>query len=107
MTSIQNQPSTGLTAADMIKFKNYLIENLSRALEGQEIPVDKQREYIIKGIAEVYERSQLRLPDAARQQLVRDVLDEVLGFGPIQPLLDDPDVSEVMVNGPQRVYVEK
>jgi pilus assembly protein CpaF len=107
MNSIQNQSSTALTAADMVKFKNYLIENLSRALEGQEIPVDKQREYIVKGIAEVYERSQLRLPDAARQQLVRDVLDEVLGFGPIQPLLDDPDVSEVMVNGPKKVYVEK
>lgn len=107
MTSIQNQPSAGLTAADMVKFKNYLIENLSRALEGQEIPVDKQREYVVKGIAEVYERSQLRLPEAARQQLVRDVLDEVLGFGPIQPLLDDPDVSEVMVNGPKKVYVEK
>lgn len=107
MTSIQNQPSTGLTAADMLKFKNYLIENLSRSLEGQEIPVDKQREYIVKGIGEVYERSQLRLPEAARQQLARDVLDEVLGFGPIQPLLDDPDVSEVMVNGPKKVYVEK
>ncbi len=107
MNSIRNQSSAGLTAADMIKFKNYLIENLSRALEGQEIPVDKQRELVIKGIAEVYERSQLKLPDAIRQQLSRDVLDEVLGYGPIQPLLDDPDVSEVMVNGPKKVYVEK
>ncbi len=107
MTSIQNQPSPGLTAADMIKFKNYLIENLSRALEGQEIPIDKQREYVIKGIAEVYERSQLKLPDGVRQQLSRDVLDEVLGFGPIQPLLDDPDVSEVMVNSAKKIYVEK
>jgi pilus assembly protein CpaF len=34
-------------------------------------------------------------------------LDELLGYGPIQPLLDDPDVSEVMVNGPTRVYIER
>jgi pilus assembly protein CpaF len=34
-------------------------------------------------------------------------LDEVLGYGPIQSLLDDPEVSEVMVNGPTKVYVEK
>ncbi|HSM70122.1 MAG TPA: CpaF family protein, partial [Anaerolineales bacterium] len=33
--------------------------------------------------------------------------DEFTGFGPIQPLLDDPDVSEVMVNGPQKVFIEK
>ncbi|MGZ6347841.1 MAG: CpaF family protein, partial [Anaerolineales bacterium] len=34
-------------------------------------------------------------------------LHEMLGYGPLQPLLDDPEVSEVMVNGPQKVYVEK
>jgi pilus assembly protein CpaF len=35
------------------------------------------------------------------------IIAEILGLGPIQPLLDDPEVSEVMVNGPSRVYVEK
>jgi pilus assembly protein CpaF len=107
MTKLPNQSSPGLTTADMVKFKNYLIENLSRALEGQEIPIDKQTEYVTKGIAEVYERSQLKLPDTIRQQLAHDVLDEVLGYGPIQPLLDDPEVSEVMVNNAKSVYVEK
>ena len=107
MTKLPNRSSPGLTAADMVKFKNYLIENLSRALEGQEIPADKQREYVTRGIDEVYERSQLKLPDVIRQQLTRDVLDEVLGYGPIQPLLDDPEVSEVMVNNAKSVYVEK
>ncbi len=91
----------------MVKFKNYLIENLSRTLEGKDIPIERQREYVVKGIADVYEHAQLNLPDAVRQQLSRDVLDEVLGFGPIQPLLDDPEVSEVMVNGAKRIYVEK
>ena len=107
MTNLPNRSSPGLTAADMVKFKNYLIENLSRALEGQEIPADKHREYVTRGIDEVYERSQLKLPDVIRQQLTRDVLDEVLGYGPIQPLLDDPEVSEVMVNNAKSVYVEK
>src|SRR5262249_28032980 len=35
------------------------------------------------------------------------VSDDVLGYGPIDRLLRDPDITEVMVNGPQRVYVEK
>ena len=107
MTKLPNRSSPGLTAADMVKFKNYLIENLSRALEGQEIPAGKQREYVTQGIDEVYERSQLKLPDVVHQQLTRDVLDEVLGYGPIQPLLDDPEVSEVRVNNAKSVYVEK
>jgi pilus assembly protein CpaF len=43
----------------------------------------------------------------ARQRLVSLVADEVLGLGPIQPLIDDPTVSEVMVNAPDLVYFER
>ena len=43
----------------------------------------------------------------AKEALVRAVLDEAIGLGPIQSLIDDPDVSEVMVNAPDDVYVER
>jgi pilus assembly protein CpaF len=42
-----------------------------------------------------------------RQRLVTLVADEVLGLGPIQSLIDDPSVSEVMVNGPDTIYYER
>lgn len=42
-----------------------------------------------------------------RERLIRIVADEVLGLGPIQPLLDDPDISEVMVNGAETIYFER
>ena len=47
----------------------------------------------------------LTRPD--RLMLLQEIADDVLGYGPIDPLLGDPDVSEVMVNGPHDVYVEK
>lgn len=47
------------------------------------------------------------LARADRQRIAGEVLDEILGFGPITPLLNDPEVTEVMVNGPDQVYVEK
>ena len=49
-------------------------------------------------------------PDAAgvtKEEIVRDVVNEIVGFGPMQPLLDDPEVTEVMVNGPSEVYYER
>jgi len=107
MTPVRAMGAPGLTAADMVKFKNYLIENLSHALEGQDVPPAQQREFVSQNINEIYSRAQLNLPEAVRQQLTRDVMNEVLGYGPIQPLLDDPDVSEVMVNGPKKIYIEK
>jgi pilus assembly protein CpaF len=42
-----------------------------------------------------------------RQLLLREVTDDVLGYGPLQHLLDDPSVTEIMVNGADAVYVER
>ncbi len=44
---------------------------------------------------------------ADRQRIISEITDEIIGFGPISPLLQDPTVSEVMVNGPNQVYVER
>jgi pilus assembly protein CpaF len=42
-----------------------------------------------------------------REKLIEEVLDETLGFGPLEPLLKDPTISEIMVNGPKKIYVER
>jgi pilus assembly protein CpaF len=47
------------------------------------------------------------LTSADRSQLLNEIASDVLGYGPIDPLLNDPDVTEVMVNGPNHVYVER
>jgi pilus assembly protein CpaF len=44
---------------------------------------------------------------ADRQRIVAESVDNILGYGPIEPLLRDPTVTEVMVNGPDRVYIER
>ena len=48
-----------------------------------------------------------RLSPQEREQLTTRVLDEVVGLGPIQPLLDDEGISEVMVNGCEAIYYER
>lgn len=42
-----------------------------------------------------------------REVLVQELLEEILGFGPIEPLLHQEDVSEIMINGPNKVFVER
>jgi len=42
-----------------------------------------------------------------RVRLVDDMLHEVTGFGPLEPLLNDPTITEVMVNGPDHIYIER
>jgi pilus assembly protein CpaF len=95
----------GLSNSDMLKVKHYMIELLSRELETNSPPLERRNEVLTQMLDELFTR--LPLPETVRQQVRYDVLNEFVGYGPIQPLLDDPEVSEVMVNGPHKVYVEK
>src|SRR5262245_42710397 len=42
-----------------------------------------------------------------RERLIDEILDETLGFGPLEALLKDPTISDIMVNGPHTVYIER
>jgi len=42
-----------------------------------------------------------------RRQIERSIADDLLGYGPLQPLLDDDSITEIMVNGPAQIYVER
>ena len=39
--------------------------------------------------------------------LEKELLDEIVGFGPLQVLLDDPDINDILINGPRRIFVER
>ena len=58
-------------------------------------------------VRELVEREAAPLPDAEREALRERVLLLATGLGPLEPLLADPSVDEVMVNGPEAVYVER
>ena len=49
----------------------------------------------------------LPLTSADRRALLNEIASDVLGYGPIDPLLNDPDITEVMANGPYDIYYEK
>jgi pilus assembly protein CpaF len=96
-----------LSAADLSKLKRFLTESLSRGMESEGITLEQRSDFIRLHLPDVYEMAQINLPDDVRRMIFKDVLDDMLGFGPIQPLLDDVNISEIMVNGPKKIYVEK
>src|SRR6266508_1075227 len=98
---------TRLTSADLLKLRRFLIENVGRSMEGEQLQLDDRAGFIKQRLQEVYVQTKISLPEDIRKQVFTDIIDELTGFGPIQPLLDDPDISEVMVNGPKKVFIEK
>jgi pilus assembly protein CpaF len=105
--TLSSSGSSGMTSADLLKLKHFIIENLNRELESENPPYAKRETFVQQKLVEIFSRLRTNVPDSIRQQINLEVRNEVLGYGPIQPLLDDPEVDEVMVNGPKKVYVEK
>ncbi len=95
------------TSQDLSRLKKYLADNLLRALEMDGVPVAQRTSFVKQNIIQIYEQTQLKLPDDLRKQIFEQVLNDLLGYGPIQTLLDDEDVTEIMVNGPKKIFVEK
>ncbi|MFX1671658.1 CpaF family protein [Paraburkholderia sp. A2WS-5] len=58
-------------------------------------------------VERIIEEDNVPMNELERKQLVRDVRDEMLGFGPLEPLLADPTVSDILVNTHKHVYVER
>lgn len=74
--------------------------------DGEEQDEDLKRK--ISDIVEKFlETESTIISKLEKQKLIAEIIDETIGFGPINPLLHDPSVSEIMVNGPDRIYVER
>jgi len=65
-----------------------------------------RKEYIRSVIESVINLRGGSIPRAERSKLITELYNEIVGLGPLEALLANPDVSEIMVNGPDRVYVE-
>ena len=65
------------------------------------------REKIQELADEYFRLNQVTMTKSERDRLVESLLDDVLGLGPLQQLVDDPDISEIMINHPKQIYVEK
>ncbi len=65
------------------------------------------RRMVRDALASFIDDEQVPLSPEERRRLIREIVDEVLGLGPLQRLLDDPLVSEIMVNGADQIFVER
>jgi len=64
-------------------------------------------ERVLRAVTEQLALDRTPLTREERRQLVREITDDILGYGPLEPLLRDDSVTEVMVNGSDRIYIER
>ncbi|GAW27649.1 type II secretion system protein E [Carboxydocella sp. JDF658] len=86
---------------------NELEEEISKGGKMEDLDEAKLAQQIEDVVQTFLDKEAAFIPRQDRQKIVQEIIDEVLGFGPINPLINDPTVSEIMVNGPNQVYVER
>jgi len=80
------------------------VQNVFKDEKGRE----QLRNRVESMIIELMERLHINITDVSdRKRFVQEILDEALGYGPLEPLLKDPDITEIMVNGPFDIYIER
>lgn len=104
------EPSVRSGAVSYLRIKAELHYELLEDLDRRNL-ITASEEQLVEFVEEFVDQAllgqDLPLNDIERRQLVDELLEETIGVGPLAPLLADPAVTDVLVNGPYRVFIER
>jgi pilus assembly protein CpaF len=84
-----------------------LLEVLGPKLYDTHLDERELEQQVTQTLQAVLQRDETPMTTADRARVAQEVADDILGHGPLEPYLRDPDVSEIMVNGHDQIYVER
>ena len=108
----ENKPSAEVGRSNALgelrhRVHGALIEELGPILYDKRLTEDELRRKVHDALQAALAQERTPLSAADRTQLIQDVSDDILGYGPIDKLLRDEDVSEIMCNGPNQIFSER
>lgn len=101
--------STSAVSADAYQIRDRVQRKLLAESDGEFVNSQnlQLRQMIEVYFNQVLAEENLLYTRSNRTKLLEWVIADILGFGPLEPLLDDPTITEVMVNGPNNIYIER
>jgi len=84
-----------------------LLDNLGPQLYDSRMTQSELEHRVRQTLQEVLSQEETPLTVAERARIAQDIADDILGYGPLEPYLRDPDITEVMVNGADDIWVER
>ena len=103
----QGAPARDPLTALRDRTRETLARDLGKKLGSSGPDISKLKTVVAEEIERMIVDDTPLLTKAEREQLAATLIDDVMGYGPIEPLLADPDVTEVMVNGTDAIYAER
>lgn len=107
--STSKQSGAETMAQEMFRVRKWMVEQIIAEMPEEDAwnRTPESTRLVTDRFVDLYRRAGLSYSEEDQKKLFGDVVDDVLGYGPIQPFLDDPEVSEIMINGPTKVWVER
>ena len=84
-----------------------LFERIGVRINDSSLTEEQLRRFVRQELTRIVDEEQLSLTSEERKRLIQDIEDDALGLGPLQRLLADPEITEIMVNGYAQIYVER
>jgi len=75
--------------------------------QARKVPIEQLRLECSSRVDTLLDTQNYPLSEPEKKQLMNEVMDEIFGFGPLEEFLRDPFISDILVNGPNQVYIEK
>jgi pilus assembly protein CpaF len=93
--------------ARLPKLKEFLVNSVSTEMQDQANVHNQNRDTVRRLLLATYERTKANLPPESRERVIDSALADLIGYGPLELLLPDPEISEIMVNGAKQIFVER
>ena len=101
---------TGLSFKEYQELKSSVHRDLISRVDLERVANQRDeriRSQVLSVIQDLVANLKTPLSGRERERLALEVLDEVFGLGPLEPLLQDPTINDILVNGPKQTYVER
>jgi pilus assembly protein CpaF len=91
----------------VLKLKAHLMNTVAQEMQKHPLPQQQNRQIVQQWLAEALTRAGVDFPPEIRAQVLDSTLADLIGYGPIELLFPDRDISEIMVNGSRQVFIER
>ena len=115
LTVAETQPSESLPVPRVVRPSgsvsiNVIYDQVLQRIEPATVivmPKDELRTRVVELVSEVADERRFLINHEEQLVMAAEIVDDMVGLGPLEPLLRDPDVADILINGPRQVYVER
>jgi len=93
--------------ARLLKLKDFLVKAVSTEMQDHANEYKQDQQAVHRLLLEAYERTKANVKPELRDKVIDSAQADLIGYSPLESLLPDPEIIEIMVNGPKQIFIQR